>query len=254
MLLKQYKVDKLNVKIFDTRNSMGKASGEEAAAYMKELLREKDSISVMFGAAPSQNEVLETLCSSDVDWTRVNAFHMDEYVGLSEEHAAGFRNFLKRTIFNRLPFKSIHLINGNAENVEEECNRYEKLLRDYQLDVCMLGIGENGHIAFNDPGVADFNDQVMVKVVEIDEICRMQQVHDGCFSSLEEVPKSAITVTVPGLCAASGMFCTVPSKTKALAVKETLKGPISEMCPATVLRQQKNAFLYTDKDSASLIL
>lgn len=254
MLLKKYKVDKLEIKIFDTRDDMGKTAGVEAATYMKKLLSEKESISVMFGAAPSQNEVLESLCNSDVDWTRVNAFHMDEYVGLSKHHPAGFRNFLNRAIFDRLPFKSIQLINGNAENLEEECARYEKLLKDYQLDVCMLGIGENGHIAFNDPGVADFHDPVIVKVVEVDDVCRMQQVHDGCFSTLDEVPKSAITVTVPGLCAATKMYCTVPAKTKAKAVKRTLEGPIDENCPATVLRQRDDTFLYLDEDSASLIL
>lgn len=254
MLLKEYNVDNLNVKIFDTRDDMGQAAGKEAAVYMKKLLKEKETISVMFGAAPSQNEVLAALCESDVDWTRVNAFHMDEYVGLPESHPAGFRNFLKRAIFDKLPFRSVHYINGNAEDPEEECIRYDKLLREYKLDVCMLGIGENGHIAFNDPGVAKFMDPVMVKIAKIDDVCRMQQVHDGCFAALEEVPKSAITVTVPGLCSASGMYCVVPAKTKANAVKLTLEGPITEEVPATILRMQDYAFLYTDKDSASLIL
>ena len=207
----------------------------------------------MFAAAPSQNETLETLCVQKIPWNRINAFHMDEYVGLEENHPAGFRNYLKRTIFDKFDFHSVNLIDGNAEDIESAMKAYDKLLRDNPLDVCILGIGENGHLAFNDPDVADFNDPVGVKLVKLDEKCRMQQVHDGCFQTIAQVPAHAITVTIPALCAATKMFCAVPAATKADAVKALVEGPVSENCPATILRRHNAAYLYLDSDSAKYI-
>ena len=168
-MLKEFKIDKLNVKVFESRKEMGQCAGDEIAAYMMELLKEKETINVMFAAAPSQNETLETLCSHDIPWSRVNAFHMDEYVGLDESHPAGFRNFLKRAIFDKYEFHSVNLLNGNAEDVDAAMREYDALLKANPLDVCILGIGENGHIAFNDPSVADFQDPVGVKKVELEE-------------------------------------------------------------------------------------
>lgn len=253
-MLKEFCVDKLDVKVFETRKEMGKCAGDEIAAYMQELLKQKETINVMFAAAPSQNETLETLCSHDIPWNRVNAFHMDEYIGLSEEHPAGFRNFLKRAIFDKYEFYSVNLLNGNAADVEQAMNDYADLLKENPLDICILGIGENGHIAFNDPSVADFNDSVGVKKVELEKKCRMQQVHDGCFAELSEVPTHAITVTIPALTAAKKMFCSVPSATKADAVKSLVEGPIGESCPATVMRVHASAVLYLDADSAKYVL
>lgn len=173
-MLKEFNVDKLNVRIFETRAEMGACAGDEIAAYILELLKEKETVNIMFGAAPSQNETLATLCSHEIPWNRVNAFHMDEYVGLDEHHPAGFRNFLKRAIFDKFEFRSVNLINGNAEDVEKVMKEYDELLKANPLDICVLGIGENGHIAFNEPSVADFNDPVGVKLVELEEKCRMQ--------------------------------------------------------------------------------
>ncbi|MGN0987463.1 MAG: glucosamine-6-phosphate deaminase [Otoolea sp.] len=251
--MREFYVDNLNVKIFESRQEMGMCAGTEIAAYIFELLKEKETINVMFAAAPSQNETLETLCDQSIPWNRINAFHMDEYVGLEENHPAGFRNFLKRAIFDKFDFHSVNLIDGNAEDIESAMKAYDKLLRDNPLDVCILGIGENGHLAFNDPDVADFNDPVGVKLVKLDEKCRMQQVHDGCFQTIDQVPAHAITVTIPALCAATKMFCSVPAATKADAVKALVEGSVSENCPATILRRHNAAYLYLDLDSAKYI-
>lgn len=179
---------------------------------------------------------------------------MDEYVGLDAAHPAGFRNYLKRTVFDRLPLGSVNLINGNAEDPEEEARRYGQLLAAHPADICLLGVGENGHLAFNDPPVADFNDPVFAKVVKLEEKCRLQQVHDGCFEEIGQVPGHAITVTIPGLTAARSMFCSVPAATKAEAVRDMLNGQVTERCPASILTTHPDAALYLDRDSASGLL
>ena len=254
-VLTDFFCDNLHVRVFDTRAAMGGCAGREAAACLRSLLEQKAVINVMFAAAPSQNETLAMLCSDPtIDWRRINAFHMDEYVGLDPAHPAGFRNFLKRAIFDRKPFRSIHLLDGNAADPHVEALRYDRLLRKHPLDVCLLGIGENGHIAFNDPPVADFSDPYFVKVVTLDERCRMQQVNDGCFDSIEQVPKRALSVTVPGLMQAGKLFCTVPAATKADAIRHTLNDGISTACPATILRTHAHAALYVDADAGKYIL
>lgn len=254
-ILKDFNCDALRVRVFDTRAAMGECAGKEIAARMKELLASKETINVMFAAAPSQNETLATLAADkEIDWSRVNAFHMDEYVGLAPDHPAGFRNFLKRAIFDLKPFRSIHLLNGNAEDPAAEAERYDRLLRDNPLDVCILGVGENGHVAFNDPPVADFEDPKYVKIVELEQRCRIQQVNDGCFMSVDEVPTHALSVTVPGLCQATYMYCSVPAATKAEAIYHMVNDEITTACPATILRRHANAYLYTDADAAKMIL
>lgn len=253
-LIKEMKTGKLLVKVFDTRNAMGEDAGKEAAACIRQLLKEKEEINIIFAAAPSQNETLETLIKEPgIKWERVNAYHMDEYVGLAPEHPAGFRNYLNRTIFEKLPFKTINLINGNAEDAYAEAKRYGELLLAHPVDLCLLGVGENGHLAFNDPGVAEFDDPVRAKVVPLDEVCRQQQVNDGCFEKIDEVPTHAITVTIPGLTAAKYMFCSVPAATKARAIKDMLSGEVTEKCPASILTEHEAAVLYLDKDSAAMI-
>ena len=246
-------VDKLHVRVFRTREEMGACVGAEAAAAINALMERQETVNVMFGAAPSQNEMLVALRTSDVDWRRVHAFHMDEYIGLAPDHPAGFGNFLERSIFRYLPFAGVHLLNGGAADPLEECRRYSQLLEEHPLDLCMLGVGENGHLAFNDPPTADFHDPYPVKVVELEERCRAQQVHDGCFETLEQVPTHALTVTIPVLCSAKHLFCTVPAASKAQAVFSMLKGPVSTDCPASIVRQQERAELYLDIDSADLI-
>lgn len=252
--MKTIKKDRLTVKIYDTRVQMGTAAAEEIKACILALLAQKEEINMIFAAAPSQNEVLEALVADrEIPWERINAFHMDEYIGLSADAPQGFGNFLKAHLFERVPFKAVHYINIAAEDAEAECSRYAALLKEYPTDIVVLGIGENGHIAFNDPPVADFADPKAVKPVALDEICRNQQVNDGCFARLEDVPKTAITLTVPTLFAGKYLFCIVPAKTKAVAVRATLQGEISEACPASILRQHENAVLYLDGESSGLL-
>lgn len=247
--------DLLSAEIFENRELMGKKAAEDIAAKMNELLGEKEYINVIFAAAPSQQDMLAELIKKDIDWSRINAFHMDEYIGLEKDAPQGFGNFLARHIFDKVPFRSVNYINGQTQSVKEECERYSALLKEYPTDIVCLGIGENGHIAFNDPGVADFNDTEMVKPVELDEICRQQQVNDGCFEELSLVPKIALTLTVPTLFKAGYLFCTVPAITKADAVKEVMTtDKIDEHCPATIMRRHPSAVMYCDKDSGKYLL
>lgn len=254
MLRKQFLVDKLTVKVYDNRQSMGLAAGKEAVAYLKELLAEQEEVWAIFGAAPSQNEILAALVAAEgVDWTRVHAIHMDEYVNLAEDAPQGFGNFLRRAIFDKLPFASVEFI-GSMGDPQEKIDRYTALLSRHKIDAVFMGIGENGHIAFNDPHVADFNDPKPIKIVDLDQKCRQQQVNDGCFTKLEDVPTHAITLTVPTLFSGTRLFCVVPAPTKADAVRATVEGSISELCPATVMRMHDNATLYCDSDSGKYIL
>ncbi len=242
------------VKKYPTRAVMGAEAAKEAAAVIRGLLDKKAEINMIFAAAPSQNEFLAALANDkSIDFTRINAYHMDEYVGLPDDAPQRFGNFLKDHIFGLAPFKSVNYIRGNAEDVDGECERYSQLLRDNHIDVVCMGIGENGHIAFNDPHVADLNDPKLVKKVSLDDVCRMQQVHDGCFASLDEVPKYALTLTVPALVNADYHFCIVPAASKANAVKAAVYGPIGEKCPATSLRLCEHAVLYIDQDSGALL-
>lgn len=252
--MKTLKKDLLTVNIYSTRDEMGKAAASDVKACILSLLEKKETINMIFAAAPSQNEVLAALANdSEIPWNRVNAFHMDEYIGLPADAPQGFGNFLKDHIFGIANFKSVNYINISAPDAEEECRRYSELLAKYPTDIVVMGIGENGHIAFNDPPVADFNDPKAVKPVQLDEICRNQQVNDGCFAHIDQVPKTAITLTVPTLTSGDHLFCIVPAATKAKAVKAIVCGEIGEHCPATALRRHKSAVLYLDGDSSSLL-
>ena len=254
METKHFKVDNLTVKVYDSRTDMGKSAAKEIADAILTLLSKKEEINMIFAAAPSQNEVLAQLASNqDIDFSRINAFHMDEYIGLPKDAPQGFGNFLCDHLFNKCKFQSVHLINGLAEDIDAECKRYGDLLKQNRADIVCMGIGENGHIAFNDPPVADFNDPQIIKEVTLEEKCRKQQVHDGCFTKLSDVPKTALTLTIPALRDAKYHFCIVPAKTKAQAVYDTLNGPISESCPASILRRSKSAVLYLDTDSSALL-
>ena len=252
--MKSYKVDKLSVEIYENRTLMGEAAARDIKAKISELLSQKQEINMIFAAAPSQNDVLKSLVEDKaIEWNRVNAYHMDEYIGLDKDAPQGFGNFLKAHIFGLVPFKSINYIDITTDNPEKEAERYGKLLTENPTDIVIMGIGENGHIAFNDPPVADFNDSKVVKPVKLDEICRQQQVNDGCFTSIDKVPTHAMTLTIPTLVKAPYLFCIVPAPTKAKAVFETLNGSIDEHCPASVLRLQKNAKLYLDNESSKLL-
>lgn len=249
--VKELKADKLNVKIYETRVQMGTSAAQAVADKIKQLLFKQEFVNIIFAAAPSQNEFLSSLCNQKVNWDRVNAFHMDEYVGLDENAPQRFGEFLKKSIFSKVPLHKVHYLDGNRSDSAAECERYSQLLQQYPTDIVCMGIGENAHVAFNDPHDADFNDPLMVKLVTLDEVSRLQQVHDGCFARLEDVPKSAITLTVPSLLRAKSIFCIVPGNKKAQAVYHSLNSKVNENFPSTALREHDDVILYLDKDSAA---
>ncbi len=253
-MISSFQKDKLQVLIYPVRSEMGWAAACDVTKNIRSMLAQKQHVNMIFAAAPSQNEFLEALCmAKNIEWQRINAFHMDEYVGLPADAPQGFGNFLKERIFSRLPFRSVNYLNGNHPNLAEECERYTTLLKQHPVDIVCMGIGENGHIAFNDPHVARFDDPAWVKVVDLDETCRMQQVNDGCFVSINDVPTHALTLTVPALMNGQSLFCMVPARTKAWAVYHTLNDPVSEAIPATCLRKHENVVLYADVDSAGML-
>lgn len=253
MLTRTFKADELSVNIYDTRKNMGTAAAADIASCIKGLLGKKSEIYMIFAAAPSQNEMLEALVADkEIEWNKVHALHMDEYVNLPSDAPQGFGNFLKRAIFDRVPFASVNLIGTDADS-EAACSRYDALLAEHKVDIVCMGIGENGHIAFNDPHVADFKDPYSIKKVDLDQKCRQQQVNDGCFESIDQVPTHALTLTIPTLYNVENIFCVVPAATKAEAVKKTVTGPVDESCPASILRTHPNATLYTDRDSSALL-
>jgi len=253
-MIKEFKKDLLDVRVYKTRLTMGCDAADYAAKKIRELLIRRDSISVIFAAAPSQNEFLSALSAQqDIDWSRIIAFHMDEYVGLTADAPQGFGNFLKSAIFGKVPFKAVHYLNGNSADLDQECLRYSGLLNRFQPDIVCMGIGENAHIAFNDPHVADLNDPKTVKVVDLDLQCRQQQVHDGCFASIDLVPTHALTLTIPTLLRPESIFCIVPGKNKSQAVFHTITETISSAYPSTTLRQHPNAILFLDQESAAMI-
>jgi glucosamine-6-phosphate deaminase len=252
--MKEIIADKLKVRIYQNRNQMGSEAAKMAASDIARLLAEKDEVNIIFAAAASQNEFLEALLKEDVDWARVNAFHMDEYIGLQEGAPQSFGVFLKNRIFDKAPFKHVYLLQGHVADIEAECKRYMALLEQYPVDITFMGIGENTHLAFNDPHVANFDDTYLVKVVDLDEACKQQQVNEDCFDDIAEVPPYALTLTIPALLKAEYIFCIVPGTSKAQAVYHTIMDGISEQYPSTILRKHSNAVLFLERESAALIL
>ncbi len=231
---------------------MGAAAAAQVGEWLRGLLDSQKTANVIFAAAPSQNEFLAALVAApSVDWSRVNGFHMDEYIGLGSDAPQLFSRFLRDRLFDLVGFREVFYIDSQADPLLE-CSRYSDLLRRYPPDLVCMGIGENAHIAFNDPPVADFHDPVLVKPVLLDEVCRQQQVNDGCFASLRDVPMQAITLTIPALMSAQFVSCVVPGVRKRSAVSLVLGAPVSEAVPASILRTHPNAVLFVDKDSYNL--
>jgi len=244
----------LLVKAYDNRTEMGEQAAIDAAARINGMIGEKGVVNAVFAAAPSQNEFLDALLQHDIDWTKVKAFHMDEYIGLDKDAPQGFGNFLKAAIFSKVPFAEVNYLNGQAEDPQAECDRYAALLEANPPDIVFLGIGENGHLAFNDPSVADFSDPYKVKVVDLEDVCRNQQVNDGCFTDFNDVPKTALTLTMSMIMDIKEAVVIVPGGTKMNAVTGTVLGEISTKCPASILRNHKDTALYLDGDSAKGLL
>ena len=254
MTLTDFNVGELHVRVYPDEAAMGAAAAKDTAQRIIRLLESQDQVNMIFAAATSQIAFLHALrATPGIDWTRINAFHMDEYIGLEPDSPQRFGHFLWEHLFSKVPLGSVHYLRGEAPDIKAECERYCALLTRYPVDIVCLGIGENGHLAFNDPGVADFQDPYSVKVVPLDSVCRQQQVNEGCFESLEKVPTHAVTLTIPALIKAKWMFCIVPFSGKAAAVKQALTGDISERCPASILRKKEKSCLYLNRESASLL-
>ncbi len=254
-MIKQFKVDRLSVSIYDTREEMGRAAYLHYRERVGRMMAGQPTVRAIFAAAHSQNDFLEAMREDNgIDFTRMEAFHMDEYMGLGADATQNFGNFLRRAIFSMKPFKAVNYIKSDAGDVDAECGRYEELLRAFPLDVVSMGIGENAHIAFNDPHEARFDDPRWVRRVTLDDVCRQQQVNDGEFAAIDLVPKSAVTLTIPALMSCRSVVCVVPNARKAQAVRDTLYGPVSEACPASVLRHHHDAALFLDREAAGYVL
>lgn len=253
----EFSADTLEVAVYPDRKTMGEAAASYVARHLAQLLSNQDEARIVVGSAPSQDEFYEYLTSPPnlelVDWSRVVVFHMDEYVGISANHPQSFRRYQARHLLSKVPVKTFHGIRGEAPDIQSECRRLTDLLTEKPIDLICLGIGENGHLAFNDPP-APFDDPEWVKVVELDAACRQQQVNDGCFPSVADVPTHAITLTLKVFQHAAKLSGVVPGPRKARAVAATLKGPITQDCPATLMRNHPDARLFLDGESAALIV
>lgn len=237
---------RMRVEVYRDRDATGHAAGTRAAAALRATLARQETARVVFAAAPSQLTTLATLRDAPgIDWSRVVAFHMDEYIGLAPGAPERFGRFIREQIGDRVHPRELHVIDP-GEDPEAECARYAALLAAAPIDLVCLGIGDNGHLAFNDPPVADFADPRTVKIVALDEACRRQQVADGCFTDLDDVPEHAITLTIPALLSAWRLIATVPGAAKSDALRAALDGPIGPRCPASALRGHPAAALYAD--------
>jgi glucosamine-6-phosphate deaminase len=244
----------LIVHVHRDRAVMGRAAAAAVASRMRDVLADKGRLRMVFASAPSQVEFLEALAgATGIEWRRVTAFHMDEYIGLPTDAPQGFGRFIREQLIDRVGVGTAHYLDGRASPADE-CARYGRLIREAPLDIVCMGIGENGHVAFNDPPVADFDDPETVKVVTLDERCRRQQVNDGCFPSLNDVPRTAMTLTIPALMAGTMLSVVVPAPSKAEAVAATVHGVLSTACPASILRTHLQATLHLDADSARLLM
>lgn len=250
--LRQFRAGRAKVEIYASKLDLGRSAAARGAEILHEAIARQNRARIIVATGNSQLEVSSALVESpNVDWTRVEVFHMDEYLGLPAEHPASFRRWVKERIVDVVRPGAAHYLEGDAADWEAECRRYAALLMQAPIDVCFLGIGENGHIAFNDPHEADFNDPQVVKRVVLDERCRKQQVGEGHFPSLDAVPEYALTLTCPALMSARHLVCCVPDLRKADAVRDALEGPVSVACPGSILKTHPEATIYLDPGSAS---
>ena len=250
----RFTVDHLAVVVHADAGSLAAAAAGQAAERLRSAVSSRGTANAMFATGNSQLAFIDALTALDgVPWSDVVVFHMDEYVGIGADHPAGFRRWIRERITDRVHPGAVHYFDGAAPDPGAECSRYAALLATHPLDLCCLGIGENGHLAFNDPPVADFADPLDVKVVELDRSCRAQQVGEGHFPRIEDVPRRAMTVTVPALLRAREVVAVVPEHRKAEAVRAALTGSVSTRCPASALRTTSGATLHLDGNSSALL-
>lgn len=248
---RDFKVEKLQVVVHATRKESGAAANEMAVRAILDAVAAKGAANVIFAAAPSQNDLLAAMkVDKRIPWDKVNAFHLDEYHTLPKGAPQRFDLFLEKNIWEEVkPAKIFPVVPENGMKAEEIEARYRDLMKEYPPDLALLGIGENGHLAFVDPPYADFADKATIREVELDLVCRNQQVNDGAYAKLEDVPKRAVTMTIPTIMSAKTLVTVVPGPRKADAVKATLEGPITTACPASILRTHPDCALFLDKDS-----
>lgn len=252
-MLRTFEIDNLTVQIHGDPQKMGNAAALAVQAKLNKAILKNGSANLILATGTSQFTFLKALQKKDIEWDKITVFHLDEYVGISEDHPASFRKYLKDRIINNVNPKCVHYLKGDATDMKKEMADYQELLSKHPIDVACIGIGENGHIAFNDPSVADFLDSQTVKIVELEKECRLQQLGEGWFSSLDEVPKYAMTLTIPAILNSGFISCAVPDERKSEAVHNSLFKDISTSCPASILRTHSDTTLYLDSSSASLI-
>jgi glucosamine-6-phosphate deaminase len=251
---KHFKAGKLKIEIHPDSKAAGRAAAEAAARAFKEQAQKSQLVSVIFATGASQMDTLEALTSmAGVPWSSMRGFHMDEYVGIAADHFASFRRYLRERLTSKVSIKEFFEIDGSAPDPAETARHYAEMLRAADPQVCLLGIGENGHLAFNDPAVADFADPLDAKTVVLDAVCRHQQAAEGWFGSVEEVPDAAITLTIPALLRVPKLILSVPGKRKAAIMRRTIEEAISTACPATILRNHPDATVYLDAESSGAL-
>jgi glucosamine-6-phosphate deaminase len=244
----------LAIEIHPDRTKMGAAAAARASMILRVAIADKGSARIILASSPSQNEFLAGLtCAPEIDWSRITIFHMDEFVGMQSHHPASFRKYQIEHVLLRIRAAAFHGLRGEDQDPFAECRRYSYLLSEAPIDFACLGIGENAHITFSDSHDVNFEGPRAIRVVQLDDRSRQQQVNNGCFPDLEAVPNQALSLTYPTLMGAKAVICVVPGAHKAPAVRAALHDPVSISCPATILRSHPNAVLYLDKDSASLL-
>ena len=252
--VRTFLVDRLHVEVHDDRDALGAAAARHLATALRDAARTRERLGMVFASAPSQVETLAALTAQpDLPWSAVTAFHLDEYLGLPSDHPRSFAGFLREHVAGRVPLAAAHYLNGEAEDPDRECVRYGELLGADGLDLGCVGVGENGHLAFNEPNDTDFDDPREVRIVELDDRSRRQQVNEGLFPTLDAVPRRALTLTVPAILAARTLACVVPGESKADAIRRMLTEDVSPACPASALRRHGAATLFLDVESAGAV-
>ncbi|MFC2116407.1 glucosamine-6-phosphate deaminase [Bacteroidota bacterium] len=241
----------MEIIISENRKEMGGKAARQGASLIRKAIQKNAEASIILATGASQFEMLEELIRKDIDWSKVTAFHLDEYIGLPASHPASFRKYLKERVVDMIPLKKFIYVDGEGDPVAE-CRRLGELIGSHPVDVAFVGIGENAHLAFNDPP-ADFKTEEAFISVNLDDACRRQQLGEGWFASLEEVPHQAISMTVKQILKSDSIICTVPDERKAEAVKNSLQGNITPEVPASILQQHDETWLFLDKESAQFL-
>lgn len=251
MQVTEFQKNNLKVKVYKESEEIALAAAEFVAAQLNLAIEKKGSANMVIGTGASQLSFYKYLLQQEIEWEKITLLHLDEYKAMPESHPASFRRFLKDRVLQGIKPKEFYFLNGDAPDIEAEVRRYENLLKEHPVDMACIGIGENGHIAFNDPPVADFNDPKLVKVVELDDACRKQQLGEGWFPKFDDVPTHALSLTVPAIMGCKTISCLVPDERKAQAVYNALNWEITTACPATILRKHPDAVLFLDSGSSS---